>query len=202
MDTTIEKTNFNSVGFFVDWLLIGLQSFGGGSSTFILIHQVVLKRQWMTEDEFVRAWSLVQISPGINLLKLTVMLGYRLNRWWGIVVALSGLLLPSAGVTVLMTAGFATIRDLTWVQAITKGVLPATIGLSLAMGAQMAQPLFARAHKQGTLVLGAHIVILIGAALLMSIAKFSPVLILIAAGVAAMMVFAFLPSQTSSAEKK
>ncbi len=49
--------------------------------------------------------------------------------------------------TVLMTAGFATVREIPWIQAIMKGVIPAAIGLSFAMGVQMAQPIFASARK-------------------------------------------------------
>lgn len=174
-------------------LILGIQSFGGGTSTFFLIHQTCIERGWLDEHEFVRAWALAQIAPGINLLKLTVMLGYRLRGWPGLVAAVSGLLVPSAAVTVLMTAGFATIRSVPLVQAIMKGILPATIGLSLAMGAQMAQPLFTRAHQEGRVRLGAHFLILLGAALVMAFTHISPVLILLLAGVATVVVLALIP---------
>ncbi len=174
-------------------LILGIQSFGGGSSTFYLIHQACIQRGWLDENEFVRAWALAQIAPGINLLKLTVMLGYRLRGWPGLAAAVAGLLVPSAAVTVLMTAGFATIRSIPLVQAIMKGILPATIGLSLAMGAQMAQPLFTRAHQEGRARLGAHFLILLSAALVMAFTHVSPVFILLLAGVATVVVLAAVP---------
>jgi chromate transporter len=167
---------------FTTWLLVGIQSFGGGSSTFSLIHQVIIKRGWMSEEEFVRAWALAQIAPGINLLKLTVMIGYRLNGWLGLISALGGLLLPSAGVTVLMTAGFASIRNLPVIQSMMKGILPATIGLSLAMSVQMAGPLLLRAHREGRARLVAHVGTLASASALMALFKLSPILILFIAG--------------------
>jgi chromate transporter len=187
----------------MDWLLIGIQSFGGGSSTFILIHQAAIKRGWMTEDEFIRVWALAQIAPGINLLKLTSMIGFRLRGWPGLLSAMGGLLLPSAAVTVLMTAGFATIRTLPWIQAMMKGILPATIGLSLAMGVQMALPILSRAQKEGAGRLSAHIFILLAAALLLGIAKLSPVFILLLSGVAAIVSFVLIPirEQAHSSEK-
>lgn len=178
---------------FVDWLLIGIQSFGGGSSTFSLIHLAAVQRDWLSEEEFVRAWALAQIAPGVNLVKLTVMIGYRLNGWLGVLMATSGLLLPSAAVTVLMTAGFAVIRNVPVIQAMTKGILPAAIGLSLAMGAQMAQPIFSRARKEGSLRLGAHLIVLAGAALLLAIAKLSPVIILVLSGVVTILLFILIP---------
>jgi chromate transporter len=174
-------------------LILGIQSFGGGTSTFYLIHQACIQRGWLDEQEFVRTWALAQIAPGINLLKLTVMLGYRLRGWPGLVAAVAGLLVPSAAVTVLMTAGFATIRSVPLVQAIMKGILPATIGLSLAMGAQMAQPLFTRARHEGSARLGAHFLILLGAAFIMAFTHVSPVFILLLAGVATVVVLAVIP---------
>jgi chromate transporter len=197
VDLAIQRTRLSPAAIFVDWLLVGLQSFGGGSSTFSLIHQLVIKRGWMTEDEFVRTWALAQIAPGINLLKLTVMLGYRLRGWLGLLMAVSGLLLPSATVTVLMTVGFTTIRSLPWIQATMKGILPATIGLSLAMGVQMAHPIFMRARKEGPARLGAHLFILASAALLLAVAKLSPVVILLLSGVATILLFILLPARVS-----
>ncbi len=174
------------------WLIFGIQSFGGGSSTFYLMHQACIERGWLNEDEFVRAWALAQMAPGINLLKLTMMIAYQLRGWPGLILASVGLLLPSAALTVLMTAGFATIRTVPLVQAVMKGVLPAAIGLSLANAVQMAQPLFSRAQQEGRARLGAHLFILLGAGLLMILTSISPIIILLAAGAAAALLLALL----------
>jgi chromate transporter len=198
LTTVLEKTQPDVGDIFATWLLVGIQSFGGGSSTFFLIHQAVIKRGWLNEEEFVRAWALAQIAPGINLVKLTVMIGYRLRGWLGLLAAMAGLLLPSALVTILMTAGFATIRSFPLIQAMMKGILPAAIGLSLAMGAQMAQPLLLRAHQEGRVRLSAHLLILLTAALLMALIKVSPVVVLLLAGVAAILLFALIPTAHSA----
>ncbi len=176
------------------WLIFGIQSFGGGSSTFYLIHQACIERGWLNEDEFVRAWALAQMAPGINLLKLTMMIGFQLRGWPGLVLASAGLLLPSAVLTVLMTAGFATIRTVPLIQAVMKGVLPAAIGLSLANAVQMAQPLFSRAQQQGWARLAAHLFILLAAALLLALTSISPIVILVLAGAAAALLLALMPA--------
>ncbi len=177
---------------FITWLSIGIQSFGGGSSTLFLINQACLKQGWLTEEEFVRAWALVQISPGINLVKLTVLIGRHLRGWPGLVVSCAGLLVPSATVTVLMTAGFAAVRGQPVVQAAMRGILPATIGLGLAMSVQMARPLLAQGRGEGPARLGATLLILAGAAGLMALGT-PPLLVLLSASAAAMLCFALLP---------
>jgi chromate transporter len=156
----------------------------------------------MDEELFLRDWALAQISPGINLLKLTILVGHHLQGWPGLLAAGSGLMFPSAMVTALMTAGFSAIRSVPLVQAVLKGVLPATIGLSLAMGVQMGQPLLARAQREGKIRLGVHLLILAGAALLMAANAVSPVLVLLLAGAAAMLVLAVIPVKNNPAGEK
>jgi chromate transporter len=167
---------------FKTWLSIGLQSFGGGSPTFYLIHQACIERHWLDEAEFVRAWALVQVSPGVNLIKLTMLVGYKLRGWRGLVAAVAALVVPTALATVLMTAGFSLVKDQPVVQAAMRGVLPATLGLSLAVAWQMAQPLLVRARREGPAHLSTHIALLIASALLLAVFGASPVLVLLVAG--------------------
>jgi chromate transporter len=187
---------------FITWFSIGIQSFGGGTSTLMLISQASLKHGWMGEDEFARLWALVQIAPGINLVKLTLLIGYRLRGWAGLVASMAGLLLPSAAATALMTAGYTLIRDLAVVKAALRGILPATIGLGLAMSANIARPLFTQAYREGTIRLGAHVLILAGAAVLMALGSLSPVVIMVVAGTAAVLLLAVIPAPSQPPEKK
>lgn len=198
MITVDQKSRLGLWEIFTTWLLMGIQSFGGGSSTFYLIHQASIRRGWISEEEFVRTWALSQISPGINLVKLTVLIGHRLRGWPGLIVATAGLLLPSAGATVLMTAGFSAIRGQPLVMAVMKGILPATIGLSLAMGIQMAQPLFIRASQEGGPRLAAHGMILVAAALLMAVNSLSPVIVLLLAGAITVLLLALIPTRAAT----
>ena len=179
------------------FLLLSLQSFGGGASTFMLIHQTCITRGWMDEQEFVRTWALAQVTPGINLLKLTVLIGSRLRGWAGVAVCVGGLMIPTALMTAAMTAGFALIRGQVAVQAVMKGVMPATIGLSLAMALQMGQPLFKRAAREGPGRMAVSIGVLATAAFLMAMGTLSPVLVLLLAGGLTMLLLAFVPARVS-----
>ena len=178
---------------------LGIQSIGGGSSTLILIHQACIERGWMDEEEFVRTWALVQISPGINLVKLTMLIGNRLRGWPGLICAAGGLLLPSGSATALMTAGFTAIRGQPVIQAVMKGILPATIGLSLATLVQMGQPLFLRAVQEGPGRLGVSSLILASAALLLGVWSVSPVLVLLISGAVSVGLFAIVPARAPAA---
>jgi len=132
------------------WTVIGVQSFGGGSATLYLIRRVAVERyRWLTDEEFTRYWGLCQIAPGINILGLVTLIGWRVAGGVGVALALGGLLLPSAAITVALTAVYASIRQAPLVRAAIAGVVPATVGLGLLLGFTMVRPLLAAARREG-----------------------------------------------------
>jgi chromate transport protein ChrA len=88
------------------------------------------------------------------------------------------------------------------VKAAMRGILPATIGLSVAMGVQMAQPLFGHARQEGPLRISIYLIILTAAGLLLAVANFSPVSVLVLSGAAGALVLALVPAKpTTSAQE-
>ncbi len=148
------------------WASIGLQSFGGGASTTFLIQRAFIERhRWLSMEEFIRLWNLCILTPGINLVALTVLIGKKLGGTWGIVASLAGMLLPSATITCLLAAIFKQIEHVAAVQAVLRGVIPATGGIMLLVGLNFALPLIRRDYKEGVLYLLASSVLIIACAL-------------------------------------
>jgi chromate transporter len=150
------------------WLAVGLQSFGGGMATLALIRRgFVEERGWITEEEFTRFWAICQLAPGINLISFAILIGRRLGGAGGVAAALVGMLLPSAAITVAMTAAYASIRDSAQVKAALRAVIPTTVGLGLATAIKMAVPLVKQARRSGaaTLIAALSILCLSGIAL-------------------------------------
>jgi chromate transporter len=127
------------------WSGIGLQSFGGGASTQLLIRRAfVEKRNWIGAEEFGHLWNLCLFTPGINLIALTVLIGRKLAGTRGIAVSLAGLLLPSAMVTCALAAGFEMVRHSPAIHALLRGVVPATAGIMAMVALNFALPLIRR----------------------------------------------------------
>jgi chromate transporter len=132
------------------WTVIGTQSFGGGSATLYLIRRVAVERYgWITDEEFTRYWSICQIAPGINILGLVILIGWRVAGALGALISLTGLLLPSAAITVALTSIYASIREAPIVRAAIAGVVPATVGLGLLLAFTMMRPPLNRAKREG-----------------------------------------------------
>jgi chromate transporter len=137
---------------FLIWAGIGLQSFGGGATTMLLIQrEFVEKRDWLTMEEFSHYWNLCLFAPGINLVALTILMGRKLGGIPGIFCSLAGMLIPSATITCLIVAGFQQVEHNHITQAVLKGVIPATGGIMLLVGVNFARPQLTIAYKEGWL---------------------------------------------------
>jgi chromate transporter len=164
------------------WASIGLQSFGGGASTTLLIQRAFIeKHKWLSMEEFAHLWNLCILTPGINLVALTVLIGKKLCGSWGIVVSLAGMLLPSATITCLLAALFIQIEHVAAVQAIFRGVIPATGGIMLVVGLNFALPLIRKGSKEGFFYLLVSGILIFACALAVIFLKLSVIIVLLGA---------------------
>lgn len=62
------------------WWKIGVLSFGGPAAQIALMHkEVVEKRDWLTEQQFLNALSFCMLLPGPEAMQLATYTGWRLN---------------------------------------------------------------------------------------------------------------------------
>jgi chromate transporter len=116
------------------FLKIGLSSFGGGTTTMTLMQrELVQRRGWITAEQFALSAGLSNITPGINLLAQTILIGRWLAGWPGLLGGLLGLLVPAAVITVLLSVVFVAVSHAPLAVAALHGVIPATAGMTLAM---------------------------------------------------------------------
>jgi chromate transporter len=178
------------------WTGIGLQSFGGGASTQLLIRrEFVQKRRLIEADELGRFWNLCLFTPGINLIALTILIGRKLGGIRGIVVSLAGMLLPSAAVTCALAAGFGLVQHSQAVRAILHGVIPATAGIMAVVAIDFALPPFRRAQTEGGGAVGISIALMLIGATTLIVLKLPVFAVL--PGVALLGIALFTPRQQS-----
>lgn len=135
MTTKPTPTTLDLLGVFTR---IGLTSFGGGLSGWLL-RELVQRRAWLDEEEFLSGLALAQAFPGINVVNLAIWIGYRLRGTPGAVASACGIIVPAAVVVVLIAAVFAALTGYRLTHLVLDGVGAAAIGLSLQMGLVAAQ---------------------------------------------------------------
>ncbi len=192
-EKALEEANLNSAslnsrpGFWTIlkiWFLIGGQSFGGGPSTIFLIRREFMsKRHWLTDEEYSRFWVLCQLTPGVNIIALSVLIGKKLNGVQGIIASLIGLLLPSTTITILLAATFSSVQNWPPIQAMLKGITPATAGFSALVAIQFSRPLLKQARQESWTSLIFSIGIILGCAILLGFFKIAVVYVLLVAAI-------------------
>ena len=80
---------------FIQFLIIGAVSFGGGIIAYERI-LLVEKRKWLSPDEFMAYLAISQTMPGLNSVNLAVLAGDHLRRVLGAIMATLGLILPGS----------------------------------------------------------------------------------------------------------
>jgi chromate transporter len=116
------------------FIAVGTQSVGGGTSTLLLLRRFFVERgRLISERDFTEAWSLCQLSPGIHLVALAGLLGQRIAGWRGVIVAVSGMMVPAAIITAAMTAAYGAISDQPLAHLALAGMAPATGGMTIGL---------------------------------------------------------------------
>src|SRR6218665_1500497 len=70
------------------WL--ALQGFGGVLA--VVQRELVERKRWMSNEEFVEDWAVAQVMPGPNVVNLSIMMGDRYFGLRGALAALAGML--------------------------------------------------------------------------------------------------------------
>jgi len=132
-ETTAARQGPTASRLFAIFARIGLTSFGGGLSGWLL-RTFVQDYRWLTEDEFLNGLAIAQALPGVNVSNMAVWIGYRLRGSIGAFASLAGIILPPAIVIVLLAVVFTSLRRFDLTHVALTGAGAAAIGLSLVMG--------------------------------------------------------------------
>jgi chromate transporter len=144
-------------GLFREFARIGLTSFGGGLSGWLL-RVFVQDKGWLTEEEFLNGLAVSQALPGVNVTNMAIWIGYRLLGLKGALASLAGILLPPGVVILGLGAGFSAISGYALTAPALNGAAAAAIGLSLAMGITTARRV-ARRVVPWALMVGSFVMI-------------------------------------------
>lgn len=158
---------------FIAFFKIGAFTFGGGYAMISVIEQeVVTKKKWLSESDFVDMLGTVQSLPGPMSINSSVYVGYKLRGTLGAMVAAIGTALPSFVIILLLAIVFTDVQDHPTIEKIFKGIRPAVVALIVA-------PLVRLSQKTG--ITYKTVIIPIAAALLVWKLGISPIYIIIAA---------------------
>ncbi len=114
---------------------LALQGFGGVVA--IAQRELVDKKRWLTQAQFVEDWAVAQVLPGPNVVNLSLMIGDRYFGVRGGMVALAGMLALPLVIVLILAALFSGVSDSEAVQGALRGMGAVAAGMIVATGLRL-----------------------------------------------------------------
>jgi len=159
---------------FVTFFRVGLFTLGGGLvMATVLRHELVLKRRWIRDEDFMSELSIATLVPGAIAVNIAYLQGRRLRGKTGSAVAVFGTVLPSFCIILLIAWGAFPYFSHPKVAAFLRGC-------AIAVTGQLAFAAFVFGRKQ--LRSWRNVVVCAVGVLVVAVLKLHPIWAVIAAG--------------------
>jgi chromate transporter len=99
-----------------------------------MMREFVDQRKWLTETEFLTGLALAQALPGVNVVNLSIWVGFQLRGGRGALVAALGMVVLPGILAIIILSVFDRLAQYHVVGVVVAGIAAAAIGLSLQMG--------------------------------------------------------------------
>jgi chromate transporter len=120
---------------FIAFTLLALQGFGGVLA--IAQRELVERRRWMSNEDFVEEWAVAQIMPGPNIINLSIILGSRYFGVRGALAALAGMVTIPLLVLLCIALVYAQFSSHPGVAGALRGMGAVAAGLIIAVGLKL-----------------------------------------------------------------
>lgn len=159
-------------------------TFGGGSATIATLHhEIVTRRDWVTQQQFDLSYALSRLTPGTNLLAFSTAIGWLVSRWSGALVVLLASSIPCSVLAVLVTIAYQFLSQHPLALVALHGALAAAVGIVAATAWTLIRPHIKQTRKLKITAFA------VGAFFLASLSHMQPIYILLLAA----MIGAVLP---------
>ena len=122
---------------FLNFLMIGAVSFGGGYGMISLVREVVLSNGWLTESEFMSFIAVSESTPGPLAVNMATFIGSSQGGILGALMATLGVVLPSFFIILIIAALLKNLLKYAGVKAILAGIRPCIVAMIIATAVSM-----------------------------------------------------------------
>jgi chromate transporter len=152
---------------------MSLFAVGGANSAIPEMHRIAVDvNHWLTDKQFTDVYAIAQLSPGPNVLIVTL-IGYSVAGILGALVATLAMCVPTAVLALIVSRFLTRSSQSRWPSIIQAALVPLSIGLMGASG-------FILARSSDRTVVA--VLVTVGAAVLASVTKLNPLWMLVVGG--------------------
>jgi len=124
---------------FFSFTWLALQGFGGVLA--VIQREMVERKRWLTQEEFLEDWAVAQIMPGPNVVNLSLMVGGRYFGLKGALTALAGMLAVPLVIVLLLGVLYTRFGDNAQMAGALRGMAAVSAGMIAATGVKLATAL-------------------------------------------------------------
>lgn len=166
---------------FLLFLKIGTFSFGGVYSMLAFFErELVARHKWLTQEEFVEAVAIGQMTPGPPIVNTGICVGYKLTGIRGALTATIGQAFTGTVLAILLAIFYVNAQDNILLRSVMRGVGAAVVGLLLSVIYKMAVKTIGD-YKSGLFALSAFFAL--------ALLKLNPIGLILAAGTVGLVVY-------------
>ncbi|OEZ86604.1 putative chromate transport protein [Janthinobacterium sp. HH106] len=124
---------------FFSFTWLALQGFGGVLA--VIQREMVERKRWLTQEEFLEDWAVAQIMPGPNVVNLSLMVGGRYFGLKGALTALAGMLTAPLIIVLVLGVLYTRFGDNPQMAGALRGMAAVSAGMIAATGVKLATAL-------------------------------------------------------------
>ena len=114
------------------FLRLGFTAFGGPAAHIAMMHdEVVLKRKWLSEQEFLDLLGATNLIPGPNSTEMAHHVGFLRGGWRGMLVAGVSFIVPAMLIVLAFAAIYTRYQTLPQLNSLLYGIKPVVIAIIL-----------------------------------------------------------------------
>jgi chromate transporter len=99
-----------------------------------MYRELVERRRWFSEEEFLSSLAISQAMPGINVINLSMWVAFRMRGSLGAVVGFCAMVFPPLAVIIPLSVVYEALGRFALVHHALAGIAAAALALTLNMG--------------------------------------------------------------------
>lgn len=124
---------------FIVFTRVAFFSWGGGPASLALMQRETMSAGWVTAPEFADAVAIGNALPGPIAPQVSAYIGYKIAGIPGAILAVTGTVLPTTLLMLVMVVFFFGIKDSPVIKSMLEAVRPVVVGFLLWTAYVMAQ---------------------------------------------------------------
>lgn len=117
---------------FLNFLKIGVVSFGGGYGMIPLIQETVVTKGWLSQEQILNFIAVSESTPGPIAINMATFIGSSQGGILGSFIATLGIVLPSFVIILIIASLAKNLMKLAGVKATLNGIRPTIVGMIFA----------------------------------------------------------------------